>query len=71
VYAEDQPELASRIEAIALPRVARRPFKLEAARPEMETGQLSPTADPPRRRRRASKVTADETPLDLAAGDRP
>jgi len=71
VYAEGQPELASRIEAIALPRVARRPFKLEPARFEVETGQLSTAAEPTRRRRRAPKISAEETPLDLAAGDRP
>jgi hypothetical protein len=71
VYAEDQPELASRIEAIALPRVARRTFKLESARPETATGQPPSSAlDPPRRRRRASSITTDDTPLDLAVGDR-
>jgi hypothetical protein len=71
VYAEDQPELASRIEAIALPRAARRSFKLEAARLEPDTAQLPSSAiDPPRRRRRAVSVTTAETPLDLAASDR-
>jgi hypothetical protein len=70
VYAEDQPELASRIEAITLPRVSRRPFKLESARLEAETGLLSSAvAEPPRRRRRGSKIATDETALELAASD--
>jgi thioredoxin-like negative regulator of GroEL len=70
VYAEDQPELASRIEAISLPRAARRVSKVAVARPQVASDPPVPIADElPRRRRRTSKVTTEDTPLDLAASD--
>jgi hypothetical protein len=50
VYAEHQPELASRIEGIALPRAPRRSVKLELARSEFGT-ELPPEVGMPVARR--------------------
>lgn len=53
VYAENQPELASRLERIALPRSPRRSAKPESSLPVAKlTGALETTTPPARRRGR-------------------
>jgi len=52
VYAEDQPELAAKLDALSLPRSPRKP-RIEA-KPEGE-----PVPTPPRRRRRSAEGTAN------------
>jgi hypothetical protein len=53
VYAENRPELASRLERIALPRSPRRSSKSEATLPDAEqSGALDGTASSTRRRGR-------------------
>ncbi len=54
VYAENRPELGSRLERIALPRPPRRSGKVEPAPSDAElTGTLEVTAPPARRRARS------------------
>jgi hypothetical protein len=53
VYAENRPELSSRLERIALPRTPRRSAKSESTLPATKlTGTLEATAPPTRRRGR-------------------
>jgi hypothetical protein len=51
VYAENQPELASRLERIALPRSPRRSAKSPSALPEAELDSALETTTRPARRR--------------------
>jgi ElaB/YqjD/DUF883 family membrane-anchored ribosome-binding protein len=51
VYAENQPELASRLERIALPRSPRRSAKSEASMRDAKLSGAIETATPPARRR--------------------
>jgi hypothetical protein len=53
VYAENQPELAARLERIALPRSPRRSAKSEPSPPDAKvSGAAEPTTPPARRRGR-------------------
>ena len=70
VYAESRPELASRLERIALPRTLRRTSRSESTLPDAEPSSTRDGATPPARRRvrrqDASTVTSNDD-VDRAA----